>query len=227
MTPPTPGAEAEVPIAADGESAAALARLHALARALVRSRADCADYHAIWEGGPVSGPASEGLRRTPAPHIADRLAACRADTAPETAPLVEAAIEHRTSLAWWNPYPPGRPAGRGLAERAGATMLAGLGGPFTAPEGRAGLFYLGEDVDYAPHAHEAREIYAVLAGRARFWNELTGWVEAGAGAVVHTPERSWHAMATGEAPVLLLWAWTGPGIHERPILRGDFSELPA
>ena len=78
------------------------------------------------------------------------------------------------------------------------------GAAFDPEHGRMGFFFLRDEVEYAPHAHAPREIYAILSGTVRYWNEVSGWSTYGAGDVIHTPEHSWHAMTTCNEPVLIL-----------------------
>lgn len=144
----------------------------------------------------------------------------------ETRPLVEALNQRRADLNWWSTYTEADMAGRGMASGMAACLFCGPGAPFDTPDGRAGFFYVKGDVEYAAHRHEPTEIYAVLAGRARFWSEATGWAEAGAGDVIHTPSWSWHAMTTDRGPVLIMWAWMGEAYDDYPVVRDATGALP-
>jgi quercetin dioxygenase-like cupin family protein len=106
------------------------------------------------------------------------------------------------------------------------TTLAGEGAVFAAAEGRAGLFAMRAGADYAAHGHAPRELYAILSGRARYWDERAGWREYGPGGAFVTPAWRWHAMRTDEQPVLILWAWTGEGMMQRPRFRDGSGCLP-
>ncbi|MEM9146450.1 MAG: dimethylsulfonioproprionate lyase family protein [Pseudomonadota bacterium] len=202
-----------------------LERLHALAAAQL-DRPACRCFARTLRGRrrPVLG--GPRLRQQDAPGIPALLDRTRSGATPETSALVEAALAARAELPWWNAYASGDPVGRGFAERSAACQLTGPGAPFSAAHGRAGFFYVGADVEYAAHAHRPREIYVLLAGRARFWGPEAGWREAAAGAVVETPPDTWHAMETPWEPVLILWCWIGAGFDQTPRLLRTDGRLP-
>ncbi len=201
------------------------ALMHAANRYL-DAHAETMGFHGILGGDRNVTIAVRGHGSRDARPIAAHMDECRAGTDLRTADVVDAALAARDDLAWWAPYAEDAPAGAGFFANAAVTTLAGEGAPFASDAGRAGLFYVRAGVEYAPHAHAPREIYAILSGRARYWNEATGWREAGAGDVILTPEHSWHAMKTGSDPVLILWAWTGEGMTIRPHFRDDTGALP-
>ena len=95
------------------------------------------------------------------------------------------------------------------------------GAAFDPKHGRMGFYFLCDEVEYAPHAHAPREIYAILSGTVRYWNEVSGWSAYGAGDVIYTLEHRWHAMTTCNEPVLILWAWIGEDLNLVPILREE------
>jgi mannose-6-phosphate isomerase-like protein (cupin superfamily) len=198
-------------------SAAFLARARGLRALSPRAR----------RGGAVGQPAPEARRAAGGACGGASAGGAFAHAAPETRALTAAVVAQREKLLWWNPYKAGQPAGRNFYDRAAGCLLAGAGGPFVPTTGRSGFFFIRQGVEYAPHAHEPREIYAVLAGRARFWDDQSGWTEAGAGSVVHTPAHSWHALETPDSPVLILWAWIGEGLHDLPRFRDATAAMPA
>jgi mannose-6-phosphate isomerase-like protein (cupin superfamily) len=204
-----------------------LEELRRLAAAHLRAQADCAPYLGVLENAESSDTQRPKPGVPRADHVAEHLPEILAAAAPETRALTEAVIAARGKLMWWNPYKEGQPAGRNFYDRAAGCLLAGQGGPFVSETGRSGFFFIRQGVEYAPHAHEPREIYAVLAGRARFWDDVSGWSTAGAGTVVHTPAHSWHAMETPDSPVLILWAWVGDGLHDLPRFRDATGAMPA
>ncbi|MEM0942795.1 MAG: dimethylsulfonioproprionate lyase family protein [Pseudomonadota bacterium] len=200
---------------------------HARAQRLLKARPDCAAYLPAFAGEANPVPGEAGLKWGPAGSVAASIPEVMPHASGETRALTRAVVKARSRVDWWNAYDPAAPGGRGFATRSAACLLCGPGGAFTAPHGRAGFFYLREGVEYAPHRHRPREIYVLLAGQARFWNEATGWCWAGPGAVIHTPEESWHAMATPAGPVLILWCWIGEDFEGRPIFRDQTGALPA
>ena len=201
-------------------------RLHEFCRSYLATRRDCGAYSPIFGGARSHQAAPPRLKRADTNGLEAAIAKMPEKANPAARPLVEAIDAHRPALDWWSTYTEADMAGRGMATGMAACLFCGPGAPFEAPDGRAGFFYVRNDVEYAAHRHEPAEIYAVLAGRARFWNEATGWCEAGAGEVIHTPSWSWHAMTTDRGPVLIMWAWIGDGYDVYPEFRDMTGILP-
>lgn len=42
------------------------------------------------------------------------------------------------------------------------------GAAFDPEHGRMGFYFLRDEIEYAPHAHAPREIYAILSGTVRY-----------------------------------------------------------
>ena len=201
-------------------------QLHDLCKAHLAARPDCAAYLPAFAGKStgISGPSP--LKRADSGGLEAGVADLADAATDETRPLVDGVAHNRTSLDWWSTYTEADMAGRGMATGMSACQFCGPGAPFDAPDGRAGFFYVKDDVEYAAHRHEPDEIYAILAGRARFWNEATGWAEAGAGDIIQTPSWSWHGMTTDQGPVLIMWAWIGADYDVYPEMRDATGALP-
>lgn len=202
-------------------------QLHALCHSYLAGRSECAAFLPAFQGAPSYISATSALKRADTNGLEAALDNMPTKASDATRPIVEMLAANRTALDWWSTYTEAEMAGRGMASGMAACLFCGPGAPFDAPDGRAGFFYVQDDVEYAPHRHEPGEIYAILAGRARFWNEATGWCEAGAGDVIHTPSWSWHGLATKEGPVLILWAWIGQCYDDYPVFRDATGKLPA
>ena len=203
-----------------------LEEVHKLAYEYLASKPDYASFMPTVSGKsqPVIGNPELGAKKageaiTPIENIRDGVSN-------NTKALVDVLLDNHTHLNWWNAYKEGDPAGRGMVERTAGCLLTGEAAPFSAEAGCAGFFYLQADVEYAAHAHMPDEIYAILSGRARFWDSEIGWREAGAGDIVHMPSMIWHGMETREEPVLILWAWKGDNLGEKPVFRDNYGELP-
>ena len=201
-----------------------LDRLRRLAATYLSARPDCAPFLQALDGGRSAAGAATAVRRACAAAAPLDAALDRSSWA--TRPLVEALLA-TTDLDWWTAYAPEAPAGRGMAVRSAISLLTGPGAPFSPRHGKAGFLLLGEGVEYAPHRHRPDEVYALLAGRGRFWLEGAGWREAAAGDVVQMPSGRWHAAETRESPVLALWAWIGEPLDRRPEFRDGSAALPA
>ena len=189
--------------------------LQSLSRTHIAARPDCAAYLPAIDG-PIAPKGAAALANGSANGVFAHLPEMAPLAAPETQALTDAIIAARDDLDWWSAYADDDPTpGRNYAARTCSCLLTGAG-----PEGRAGFFYLREGVEYELHAHAPDEIYAILAGRARFRTDA-GWREAGAGEVIHTPSWSWHGMETTLGPVLILWAWVGNDLDAPPRFRAQ------
>lgn len=70
-----------------------------------------------------------------------------------------------------------------------------------------GLTLQAPNVDYAAHAHQAVEIYYILAGNVDWQQGDGAWRRKRPGDFVLHEAHEPHAMRTGEAPALALFAW--------------------
>lgn len=201
-------------------------RLHELCHTYLADRPECAVYLTAFDGAAADVSIPSSLKRAETNGLEAAIDAMPPLASATTKPIVDALGGLRHNLSWWSTYTEADMAGRGMASGMAACLFCGPGAPFDARDGRAGFFYVKDDVEYAAHRHEPNEIYAILAGRARFWNEATGWVEAGAGDVIHTPSWSWHAMTTTEGPVLIMWVWMGVEYDDYPVIRDATGALP-
>ncbi len=91
--------------------------------------------------------------------------------------------------------------------------VAGREGVVDAPDLRVGLYIQAPGVDYPSHAHDAEELYLVLAGTARWQRGWGGsdepFTAAPPGETRHHRAAEPHAMITGDQPLLALWVWRG------------------
>ena len=194
--------------------------LHSLARAHIAARPDCAAYLPALDG-PIAPKGAAALATGSANGVFAHLPEMAALATPETQALTDAVIAARDDLDWWSAYADDDPKpGANYQQRTCSCLYTGDGAA-----GRSGFFFLRQGVEYAPHAHGPDEIYAIIAGRARFWTEA-GWREAGAGEVIHTPSWSWHGMTTPDGPVLILWAWRGVDLDSPPRFLRDDGAFP-
>jgi len=203
----------------------ALGGLHALGRAFVEDRPDCAAFHHVWRGSWAEAPVPT-FGYGPGDDVIAHLREIEALASEETRLLAEALIAAAGALGWRKPYGPEIVTGRGFFEGAAACALCGPLSPYPVETGRGGFFFIRGGVEYGAHRHEPLEIYRIVAGRGRFWTESAGWIEAGPGDVVHMPVWDWHAMATPDGPVVVLWSWVGEGLDVRPVMRDDGGVLP-
>ena len=108
----------------------------------------------------------------------------------------------------WLEVPPGMLPPAFYGRHAYTEVVGPDGAPMPSKVVRVGLYLQAPETDYPAHAHDAEELYLVLSGWAH-WNAGPRRFIAEPGQVIrHAPEES-HAMRTGEAPFLALWAWLG------------------
>ena len=83
----------------------------------------------------------------------------------------------------------------------------GLRNPYWSDRATVGVALQAPDTDYAAHAHAAVEVYFILAGVVD-WQQGDGvWRRKGPGDFVLHRAHEPHAMRTGDAPLLALFAW--------------------
>jgi hypothetical protein len=88
-------------------------------------------------------------------------------------------------------------------------VLIGDGSPAPQPELLAGLYLQAPGSFYPSHLHAAEEIYVVLSGTAEWQQGSDDFRPWPPGSVIRHASREPHAMRTGDAPLLALWAWIG------------------
>ena len=203
-----------------------LDRLYGLAATYLRGFKECEDYLGTVTGERNNNPASLTFAQSDCTSVVAHMAPVAETACDASHELVEALLHHRDVLDWFQVYKTGDAVGKGKMDRTAVSLLAGPGAAFEPKHGRMGFYFLRDGVEYAPHAHAPREIYAVLSGTARYWTPDDGWVTRGAGDVIHQPSWQWHAMTTCIEPVLILWAWIGDDLDTAPVLReGDKGAL--
>ena len=191
----------------------ALDNLYCAARAYLASRPDCAAYMPTVTGASVPQPGAMSFAQSDCSDVVRHMDRVAKTACPATKPLVDQLLSARDAVAWFQVYKPDDLVGKGKIDRMAVSLLAGPGAAFDPEHGRMRFYFLRDGVEYAPHAHAPREIYAILSGTARYWNEVSGWSTYGPGDVIYTPAHRWHAMTTCNEPVLILWAWIGEDLN--------------
>lgn len=108
------------------------------------------------------------------------------------------------------------------------SMASGEG---IGPDGRLrdnkiifGLFLLGPNTVYPPHAHPAEEFYLVLSGDPEFQvGAKKPYLTQNPGSVVMHHSNVSHSIRTSAHPFFGIFGWRG-GIHERSWYRNDMSD---
>lgn len=87
--------------------------------------------------------------------------------------------------------------------------LLGPDGLLTVERVRMGLFLLAPRVVYPAHAHDAEELYLILAGTGAWQLSDAAFKTKDPGDLVHIAPGQPHAIEVGGRGVLTLWAWRG------------------
>ena len=139
--------------------------------------------------------------------------ACRAGW-PNAATVLACLEAASPRVTWRQTYGP-EDFGREFLERYGWTELIGERGPIVSEKIAVGFLLLGPEVTYPAHSHDAEEIYLTLSGAAAWRRGAERWRDEPAGALIHHPSRLPHAMRTGAAPLLALYAWRGGDLKQK------------
>ncbi len=164
-------------------------------------------------------PFIEALQRTAAApagnamhHLDHPLLACldaALDGARGEPDLVAAVAELARAGGWYQVYS-GAGINAAMADFMLAKPVAGSNGLLVDESIRAGLFLLAPHFEYLMHDHAALEIYYVHSGTIDFQNGTDSAPRRlRPGEYSVTPSGVPHALQTGDAPVMLLFIWTG------------------
>lgn len=104
-------------------------------------------------------------------------------------------------------------------------VFAGPGGLLEVDDILVSVLLIGPQRLYPAHAHEAEEVYHLLAGPSLWWREGENWTARGPGELVH--HRPWqpHATKTGNRSLLALASWNGDPRRMADLLPG--ARVPA
>lgn len=163
-------------------------------------------------------PADPGPPRLLAPVWkpgAAQLAAAR--PAPAFAGLLGLMRARADGLEWRQSYSAAE-IGESYLKGMGYVELMGPRGHYPSDTVAFGFVAIGPDSLYPEHRHRAEEIYAILSGTGEWRYDLGPWTRHGAGEVVHSAPNRWHALRTGTEPLVMLYAWTGGDLAQKPEL---------
>lgn len=137
-------------------------------------------------------------RKPACAHFATALANAAQD--PRLAPLC-AALEAAEPLLTWTGSRRSGPAPDSFAE----ITLLGPGGHEERSDIWLGLSLLAPHVRYPDHDHAPEEVYLALS-EGDFWRETSGWFTPGTCGTFYNQPSVRHAMRSGAAPLLAIWA---------------------
>jgi hypothetical protein len=139
--------------------------------------------------------------------------------APETRALVREFVETAETLEWRQTYS-ATDFGPEFLERYGWTELIGLRGPIASETVACGFLMLGPEIEYPAHAHEAEEIYLLLAGEALWMRSEQGFIKRTPGAIIEHSAWTPHATKTLGGPLLAIYVWRGGNLSAKSKIIG-------
>ncbi len=105
--------------------------------------------------------------------------------------------------------------GADFLERYGWTEFIGLRGPIASDRMACGILFLGPEIKYPRHSHEAREVYVPLTGPTLWQRGDQDWDYRAPGQLIfHAPWEP-HAMRTETAPLLAIYLWHGGNLVQK------------
>ena len=132
----------------------------------------------------------------------------------EAASLVDMLASTVNQTAWGQTYS-AQDFSSGFLEKYGWTELIGLRGPVASDRMACGFLFLGPEIEYPRHSHEAEEIYVPLTGPT-FWRRgHKDWELRTPCRPIYHASRVPHAMRTQSVPLLALYLWRGTNLVEK------------
>ncbi len=118
-----------------------------------------------------------------------------------------AAIESR--LKWYR-RPGSEAVGGPFHDNHANAEIVSANGLERRDDVRIGVSLVAPEIDYPRHRHPPEELYVVLSPGE--WMNCDRPMQAKqSGDIVHNPPGVWHAMRSGEVPLLAIWClWTAP-----------------
>ena len=121
----------------------------------------------------------------------------------------QAARQAHSSLPWSRTGILDQQIGKDVSSVFAVATLVGPGAIIDRNDVRGGLYVQRSGAFYPPHAHNAEETYAMLAGSAEWQIDLGDWLRAEPGDLIHHPCNAAHATRTRALPILAAWRWSG------------------
>ncbi len=150
-----------------------------------------------------------GTRLPPCTHLAT---AADSDqfTDPSLRRLIQTFMRLEPDLQWRPRSGDCTNAGPGFAENHANAYIIGPGGIERRSDVWIGMSLIAPNIRYPDHTHPPEETYLVLSP-GQFMQGEGNWFEPGIGGTLYNPPGILHAMLSGGAPLLALWAlWADP-----------------
>ena len=162
-------------------------------------------------------PLAQGQLRPVYPHSLPVLAWMPAATRAsgrQTAAIVNMLAAMASDITWGQTYS-AEDFGAGFLEKYGWTEFIGQRGPIASNHMACGVLFLGLEVEYPQHSHDAEEVYIPLTGPSLWQRGNQDWVYRSVGRPVYHASRQPHAMRTEAAPLLALYIWHGGNLVQK------------
>ena len=131
--------------------------------------------------------------------------------------IVKMLAAQANHIAWGQTYS-AQDFGVGFLEKYGWTELIGLRGPIASDRIACGFLFLGPQIEYPRHRHEAEEIYLPLTVQTHWQRCNHDWVCRVAGLPIYHPSWLPHAMRTETMPLLALYLWRGGNLVQKSLI---------
>ena len=79
----------------------------------------------------------------------------------------------------------------------------------------SGFVFLGDNITYPKHRHEAEELYFPISGTADWYHENYGWQSKSPGDRIAHASNIKHSMRTNGQPLLVLYIWRGGNLLQK------------
>jgi hypothetical protein len=162
-------------------------------------------------------PPANGRMRSVAPHALPVLSwlpeAVKA-AGKNTGHMVNMLASLANHIAWGQTYS-AQDFGAEFLEKYGWTELIGQRGPVASSRMACGFLFLGPQIEYPRHRHEAEEIYVPLTGQSLWQRSNQDWAYRASGLPIYHAARMPHAMRTETVPLLALYLWRGDNLTEK------------
>lgn len=146
------------------------------------------------------------------------IATARDQTSPAFQPLVDALIDGAPLFHWIRSYKPEQGVNADFMERYAYINLVSPAGPFISEDTRITVAFWGAGLIYHEHWHEPEELYAVIAGSARFRATGRAPRQVGVGDMIHHESNQLHATDMVPGPLLAVVAWKGGTLLTPPAM---------
>ena len=162
-------------------------------------------------------PSANCKTRSVLPHslpVLSRMPAVVKAAGKNTEVIVKMLASLANRIAWGQTYS-AQDFGAGFLEKYGWTEFIGLRGPIACNLIACGFLFLGPEIEYPRHSHEAEEVYVPLSGPTLWQQSNQDWAYRAPGLPIF--HASWvpHAMRTETEPLLALYLWHGGNLAQK------------